>query len=404
MVGHTHEAVDRYFAFINRQLTKLGNVMTADELAECIKHCVLDGREFRVDGIDWVGDWKEWMKGCHEPLHDHTGKGSALHWRFQRDEEGGPVLLRTKHLVSDELWIPREGLQLVNKVPTGLPEAAGYFPLGRENSTTYIRRLTKTVSLLESNHFVDDVQLAWWKKTLREETMKEVPAQYNTESEKRQSFPTRNETEDADAARRLADAAFSSQLTENDRRNFGQVQFKEPYTGKSQSRTKRSCRAANQEEMVISSFIMVRGADPKEPLMFGKVVKLYARERRCDIHYYSRTDETGCDVSGRFTPRFTGTPHAKGTKGKKGKRGKTTKHIGPVDWDSIMCFDIETKKVTKTGLLSLSKRGIEMCREQIEELGDFGDEGDDGDQSSEESDDSLDNLRASDSEDESSDA
>jgi hypothetical protein len=37
MVGHTHEAVDRYFSFINRQLKKLGNVMTATELADAIR-------------------------------------------------------------------------------------------------------------------------------------------------------------------------------------------------------------------------------------------------------------------------------------------------------------------------------------------------------------------------------
>jgi hypothetical protein len=87
MVGHTHEAVDRYFSYINRALTGLGNTMTTDEMEKVVKEYLADGKTMDVHDLEYVADWKDWSKGgCSEEMHDHTGKGSALHFRFQRDE------------------------------------------------------------------------------------------------------------------------------------------------------------------------------------------------------------------------------------------------------------------------------------------------------------------------------
>ena len=113
MVGHTHEAVDRQFSFINRCMKKMGNVMTSPDMKQALLGYMKDGTPIRCDDLHFVGDWKKWLEGHHHQLHDHTNKGSALHWQFQRDatpvsDGEGPVLLRYKHLCNDEQWAPQE--------------------------------------------------------------------------------------------------------------------------------------------------------------------------------------------------------------------------------------------------------------------------------------------------------
>ena len=57
MVGHTHEAVDRFFSYISRALTHAENTMTGDALNALIENYLEDGTTMKVDELDWVGDW-----------------------------------------------------------------------------------------------------------------------------------------------------------------------------------------------------------------------------------------------------------------------------------------------------------------------------------------------------------
>jgi len=84
MVGHTHEAVDRFFSFINRCLTNNSKVMTPEEMSDLLSDYMRTGQLIEMHDLEYVADWKKWMSGCNEDLHDHTAKGSAHHWGFKR--------------------------------------------------------------------------------------------------------------------------------------------------------------------------------------------------------------------------------------------------------------------------------------------------------------------------------
>ena len=87
--------------------------MTPEHLHAILLDYLNSGKQIECHDLEFVADWKKWMSGCNDELHDHTGKGSAHHFRFQRDAKDEPVMLRMKHLVSDEQWFPRKGIQLV---------------------------------------------------------------------------------------------------------------------------------------------------------------------------------------------------------------------------------------------------------------------------------------------------
>ena len=367
MVGHTHEAVDRFFSFINRCLKNNSTVMTPVQLAALVGSCLDSGQVIDVLDLEFVADWKKWMHGCSEELHDHTGKGSPHHFRFRRDAEDQPVLLRMKHLVSDEQWFPRAGVELVKKVPDGDPDAAPYFPLGRLQPISYLKRLEKTVFLLEKHHYLDDEQLVWWTNFLKKQkeftTTGIVPKQYTNDSEFRMKFPTREDV--GDERRTLQEEEERpSTLTEQDRRDFGAVQRKEPYSGKIMSRGRRNDRAADAElSLGVGSFVMLRNNKKDEPLLFGKVVEVMKEEKKFKVWYYSRTDMTGYKIDGPMTPILIG---------EKGKKSKTTKWIGEADFSSLLNFDLATTRPSKGwGVVKLTKAALKRAQEAIEECGDF---------------------------------
>ena len=362
MVGHTHEAVDRFFSFMNRCLKDNSTVMTPVEMHALLSEYMSTGEKIECRDLEFVADWKSWMNGCFEPLHDHTAKGSAHHWRFQRDAEDQPVVLRMKHHVSDEQWFPLDGLQLIKKDPEGTPNPAQYYPLGRMEPEKYITRLSKTVELLQKYDYVDAEQLAWWQKFLTDQKefnkSGKVPEQYSESSAFRMDFPVRGDL-DVSEARAREESTKSVDLTEADRRRFGAVQQKEAYTGKLQSRKRRNDRAADAElDLSEGSFAMLLNDVPEEPLLFGKVTEVDREHKVFKIWYYGRSDITGYKIDGSFTPLYNGL---------RGKKQKTTPWIGEAHFDTILNFDIQTKKASKKQkLVKITKRGQDSCLEAIQ--------------------------------------
>ena len=369
MVGHTHEAVDRFFSYISRLLKARGSTMTTQELHEAISS-YLNEIHIEVLDLEFVADWKQWIAGCSEEIHDHTGKGSALHWRFKRDTAGGPVLMRTKHLHSDAFWLPEEGVQLVLKDPVGNPVAAHYYPLGR-NDPTYFDKLRKTIRLCDEFGFLNEVQLKWWQDFFAEEEKDEIPEKYLDGSPFAQRFPVR---EIGEQQLRLDEEHRSITLRDEDRRQFGEAQRKQVYTGRSQPRKRRNEINASFEDLSVGSIVMLKGTK-EEPLYFGKVTEVSQENRTVKLHYYGREDNSKCDISGKFTAMYTG------TRARRGKKGETHKWIGVHGFDSILCFDLATTNVKKYGF-RLSAKAQERCLEAIENLGDLEAESED---SSEES-------------------
>jgi hypothetical protein len=272
--------------------------------------------------------------------------------------------MRVKHLVTDEQWAPRAGIELVKKVPTGVPVAAEYRKLGGESHGKYMKSLTKTVEKLEENKFLDEEQMAWWKKVLREESIGEVPQRYTNESESRQVFPSRNLEDDAFERRVIAENEIATSLTQADREHFGEAQRKEVYIGKRMTRVRRNDRAADIEKMEKGSFVMARGS-AKEPLLFGMVEKIHAEEKRFTLHYYRREDMTGSDITGKFSPCYNA-----GEK-KRGRKPAAKKWLGEVGFECLMCFDLQTTTKSRSGMMSLTKKAQKRCLEEVDELGSF---------------------------------
>jgi len=258
-----------------------------------------------------------------------------------------------------------------------------------------LKRLTKTVSLLEEHDYVDEKQLAWWKNFLKEETeftiSKVVPTQYTADSEFKMKFPKRSDGDVAVARAEVERSAPRVELTEADRRSFGKVQVKEAYIGKRMSRTRRNDRAADAElELTVDSFVMLRNNDKEEPLLFGKVTSIDREKKQFDLWYYGRADQSGYSITGRFTPIWVGLP---------GKGQKSSKWIGTANFDTILNFDINLTKATGKGkAVSITKKGQASCLAAIENCRNFrGDET--GDKSKDDDENEEDDVGSSDSED-----
>ena len=405
MVGHTHEAVDRFFSYISRALTHAENTMTGDALNALIENYLEDGTTMKVDELDWVGDWKKWFQGCSEEMHDHTGKGSALHWRFERDVDDpeGPVKMRSKHLHSDPLWVPKEGLVLVKKVPDGLVEAAPYHPLGGgvgkksvggdAQHKKYMAQLTKTKQLLQQNKFLnDETELKWWEDTLAREMPDKnqptpVPHRYTSDSEFRQTFPTRDET--IAVLLSTLEEGRNPILTENERFEFGESQRKEPYIGKRMARLRRNDRAADPSSMQAGSVVMILSDNIAEPFVFGKVTEVFLETKSFNVHWYTRPNPEGTDFNQVFSEQWDTDPVApkRAKRGSRQKKRKTWRCIGSALFSNIMCFDLVTTARGNSQFL-LTQRAQSRCLELSQNI-DWGNLGDDGSQgaSSGESDD-----------------
>ena len=85
MVGQIPEAVDRYFSFSNRCMRNNSKVITVANFKSLIQNNLVDGMVMEMEELEFVADRKAWMSGCAHNLHDHTGKGSQHHWRFERE-------------------------------------------------------------------------------------------------------------------------------------------------------------------------------------------------------------------------------------------------------------------------------------------------------------------------------
>jgi hypothetical protein len=330
MVGHTHEAVDRFFSFINRALTNAGNTFTVDEMNTLIHNYLKDGTTMEVVDLEFVADWKKWIAGCSADLHDHTGKGSAHHWKMERDVAGGPVLLRSKHFSSDEQWGPRDGLQMVASVPCGEVEAAEYLQLGGEDSATYMKRLTKTFKHLEENFTLSPMQRQWWQEFLETEAKGEIPAQFTNASKFKMKFPERNDVQQ----NAVQQSAVQQQSAP------GGAGLQSPLSAAS------FVNAERLNELAVDSFVLVKNQNRTEPLLFGRVSSIDVQKSTFSMQYYSRADNSGTDIDGSFSPMFFRDPGQK----------KAKKWMIDASMGSLMVFDIVTKRPTKkTGVLKLSK-------------------------------------------------
>jgi len=368
MVGHTHEAVDRYFSYINKCLTEYGDTITGKDMFSRIRNYLKTDETLEAHDLDFVADWTKWMEGCDDVLHDHTGKGSALHWRFERDTADGPVLLRQKHLSTDELWIPREGIKTILRVPTGVPMPDEYRPLGGSDSFNYLARLRKTIQRLDDNRFLQDsAQREWWKELLDAEEKLDVPHKYTADSDTRLVFPTRSQ-DDSIEGLRLAEEERRAPvgITDVDRERFGSTQRKEAYVGKSQSRKKRNDHAANPELMNKGSFVMLLGEDKEEPFLFGIVTEVDVESMTFKMQYCGRDDNSSLDLRQTFTPLFK-----KGQTSRAKKTASASPWIAEFNFDNIMLFDINTsQRKTARTTFTITKAGIARCLEAIENTGD----------------------------------
>ena len=371
MVGHTHEAVDRYFSFINRCMRSNSKVITVEDFKSLIHNYLVDGIVMEVEELEFVADWKAWIRGCAHDLHDHTGKGSPHHWRFERDagDSDGSVKMRTKQLVTDECWIPRLGIELIKSVPTEeRPSAEEYLPLGRDEPVKYLKKLEKTLHLLEEYKSATPEQLEWWSEFIKLERTRATPSNFMNGSEQHLSFPVRAAGVDPiEGGARREGEIRSVDLSNEDRAYFGQPQHKEPYVGTRQSRKARNDHAANVESLSAPSFVMINTDNTKEPLAFGMVTEVSVPDKMFTVQYYSRKDMSGYDVGGVFTPMLDR---------EKGKtKGKVFPFTDRLSFDVLLLWDILCcKSCNKSGGFRLTERGKYRIAQCLQDRGHLGNE------------------------------
>ena len=56
MVGHTHEAVDRYFSFSNRCMRSHSRVITVEDFKSLIHNYLVDGIVMEVEELEFVAN------------------------------------------------------------------------------------------------------------------------------------------------------------------------------------------------------------------------------------------------------------------------------------------------------------------------------------------------------------
>jgi hypothetical protein len=369
MVGHTHEAVDRFFSFINRCLKHKTFTMTTEEMIEFVTQYLVDGRVMEFEDLKYVGDWKKWSEGCGVDLHDHTGKGSPLHFRFARDEEDGDVLMRYKHL-HNEQWTPAGGMDIIVKDPEDvLPQPAQYKPFSEQEG--YLKGLARTYKKLQAAGFLNEISSSWWKNLLEEKGTDVVPYWFRYESPCNKMFPKKSDGAlvlgSGEAVAEQSDGLVD--YTEKEMEDFGFSKKKEVYSGKYQNRKKRNDHGCNVgEEMAVGSFVMVKSDDKAEPLLFGFVTKVHGATRTFELHYCGRKTgakdvvSSSMDVNCAYYRIYN--------KSKKSKRGEAW--VGDASVDSVLMFDILTNKATSmTSTFKLPKKSHTRMMEAIENMGSF---------------------------------
>lgn len=369
MVGHTHEAVDRFFSFINRCLKNKTYTMTTEEMIEFVTHYLAEGTVMEFNDLEFVADWKTWCNGCYEEVHDHTGKGSPLHFKFARDEEDGDVVMRYRHLC-DEDWVPRSGLEIIRKDPEDVRPQPANYKFFSENEG-YLKGLQKTVVKLKATDFLDERSRAWWENLLKEKALDVVPKQYLYDSKFNVKFPKLADGQPG-ARSSVADRDEESEelrehdYTEKEMEDFGFSRRKEPYVGKYESRKKRNQHGCNvAEELKLGSFTMLRSRDKTEPLLFGFVTEIL-EGKKFVMHYCLRKigkedlPLTSLDISCKFYKVFQ----------RNGK--KASPWVGTHHSDEVLLFDIDCCGLSKTGLFNVTKRGQKRMIESIDDLGNLG--------------------------------
>jgi hypothetical protein len=358
MVGHAQDTFARDFNTVRHCLEAKGNVLTVDEMNDLQRE---DGSSVvEVGGIDFIGDWEQWITGSvsqftSRSFHDRH------HVRIKRDVDDGPVLLRSKHLASDEKWLPQEGLVILQSVPSRdvLPEP--YIVLGSGDNAAYIQRLQETFRMLQQEGILKEDSQEWWRTFLADAARPEVPANYSQSYDMSGIFPGRNDDNWKAEEKRISEAErLSSILTAEDRVNFGDCQRKDAYTGKIMTRKRRNDRAVNVDTMMANSFVMIRSQDNETPYFFGTVTNIAFESRTFSVHYF------GGDYSQRFWPLYTkvSTEVSK----PKGRRN-AAKYIGEASFDSVMMFDLNTTAPTKLGVMMLTKKGKARVVDILKEHG-----------------------------------
>ena len=365
MVGHTHEAVDRFFSFIARCLRNKKEVMTTDEMIAFVTEYLVDGKTMAFEELDFVGDWKDWMKGCNEDLHDHTRQGSAHHWKFERQTEEGEVLLQYKHLHTDD-WAPRQkGLNLVKKIPdvTKKPQPAPYRHFSEQKG--YLQGLRTTSKLLLESDLLDEKAEQWWTDIILEKSLDEVPSKYQFDSSTNLGFPMRVDCDSgSDREEEEPDFAYS----EAEMRKFGFHPNKEPYTGKVQLRVRRNDYGVNVgEHLGKGSMVMLLSADVDEPLVFGLVTKLLEPKKTFEMQYVGRKLKGKRIHNGHAELNATYEPLLDNPSGKQ-----LVKYCGVHNVNEVLLFDIEmciTRGAAK--LFKIKQCSLRKMRAAVEQIGSF---------------------------------
>ena len=150
MVGHTHEDIDQLFSCISRRLAKI-NVRTLVELIREIGNSYSPAVETKI--IHFMYDVKQWLEGCAVPklsghVHQHQ-------FKIVKGSDGHAILYYKKWSTSPD-WAPAEGLQLLDKTPSGQPSV-----LDPDQTKIDFEKLQQALPKFQLNF--DEATNKWWE-------------------------------------------------------------------------------------------------------------------------------------------------------------------------------------------------------------------------------------------------
>ena len=352
-VGHTHEAVDRFFFWINRNITKKGDLFSTPELLACIQDCNHDVF-IKIEELLEVANWKDWLKPACVQLHNHTGKGSMHHWKWSRDVEGGPVMLRYRYNCTEE-WVPLEGLSFLKQ--DSIPDikdlkALKLIPL----EPAMMKDISKLESRLSDVFDLTPEVTEWWRGFVQRAAAvadKDGPA-----AELVQSFPVRT----APIVNELDVPVGGAEVQDQILAELGVAGPKEPYTGAYQTPGRREGLGVNYDDIKVGDFVIIRNekdSSDEADWFLAKLVMNDTVRKEIKVCWW--------EVQGKAGVYFSSLVMEKNSRGKDIK----VDHEQWVPLQSVLLFGFDLNKGGRknggTITAAVKKRINEMFAEALDE-------------------------------------
>lgn len=337
------------------------NTHTTAGLLSAIHNCTKE-HEIGVEELEGVADYKSLVEPFVEKFHDHTGKGSPLHFRFYavvNDAGERQVHFQSKHVAHEE-WVPASGEKVLDRSPNFDDlRSANRRPLAKK----HVEDLTKMVTACRG-HF-STAEKEWWSMTLDAKKQEEVACQglevpgvlvqqnlFPSVEHPVAQVPAEFLPTETEVAQELRELSYA----------LGDPVPKEVYVGRRQSRLARNTRGIDMSKLKEGSMVALRSeAVESSPFQIAKTVTIDYRKQTVDVQWFQPFPTKAGAV--RYHPMYVAA--AARTLGKSKRGGNLLPHVDPVSFASVLLFAFPLVGVSKNGAGRLAAKTLEEIKLQL---------------------------------------